>query len=149
MKKLVALFLLMFTVSTTLVAQKKQKDELSIDQKTELKLKKMTLKLDLTPKQQRQIRPLLAQSVSDHMAMREKRKAMKAKGQELSSEQRYELKSKMLDKQIAIKQEMKQILNEQQYERFEKSLSRRVQKGKKRLKKHKKKKHSERSKDEW
>lgn len=142
MKKLVALFLLMFTVSTTLVAQKKQKDELSIDQKTELKLKKMTLKLDLTPKQQRQLKPLLAQSISDHMAMKEKRKAMKSKGQKPSADERYEMTNKMLDKQIAFKAEMKKILNEKQYERFEKSQARRGHKMKKRIKKHKEKKRS-------
>ncbi|CAL2103498.1 Eukaryotic translation initiation factor 3 110 kDa subunit [Tenacibaculum sp. 190130A14a] len=144
MKKLVALFILMFTVSTTLLAQKKQKkDDLSIDQKTELKLKHMTLKFDLTAQQQRQIKPLLAQTISDHMAMKEKRKAMKAKKQKLTADERYEIKNSMLDKQIAFKAEMKKILNEKQYEKFEKAHARRGQKMKKRIKKHKREKHSQ------
>lgn len=147
MKKLVALFILMFTVSTTLVAQKKQKDELSIDQKTELKLKKMTLKFDLTAQQQRQIKPLLAQSISDHMAMKEKRKAMKSKKQKPTADERYEMANKMLDKQIAFKTEMKKILNEKQYEKFEKTHARRGHKMKKRMKKHKGEKHSKRHKE--
>lgn len=121
-------------VITTSSAQKGKKEDrqkLTPEQRTELAVKKMTLKLDLTPSQANQIKPLLLKQTNERKAMREKRKEMKEKGTKLSSDERYALKSKKLDNMIAFKAEMKRILNEKQYEKFEKIANRKMKKGKK------------------
>ncbi|MGB1042180.1 MAG: hypothetical protein ACPGU6_02210 [Tenacibaculum sp.] len=144
MKKLVTVLMLTigFTLATQAQREKRNNHELlTNEQQTELAVKKMTLKLDLTPAQQRQIKPLLAEKIADRKAMKKKRKAMKENGkkrEKLSADERYAKKSEMLDKQIAFKGEMKRILNEKQYERFEKMAAKRKHGAKKKIKKHRK-----------
>ena len=136
MKKIITVVILMFAVSSTLFAQKNKKEELSVEQKTDLKLKKLALKLDLTQAQQRQIKPLLAEQISQHMAMKERRKAMKESDKKPSTDERYQMKNKMLDKQIVFKAEMKKILDEKQYEKFNRSYGKRAYPNKLKEKKH-------------
>lgn len=142
MKKIVAILVVALGLSTTTQAQKGKKadfEKLTTEQKTELAVKKMTLKLDLTPSQASQVKPLIAQQVLDRKKMHEKRKSMKESGKKLSADERYAMKSAKLDKMIAFKGEMKRILNEKQYEKFEKMAARKAHKMKKRNRgKHKK-----------
>ncbi|KAB1157463.1 hypothetical protein F7018_11095 [Tenacibaculum aiptasiae] len=149
MKKLIALFVFAVGFTLTTQAQKGKKgdfEKLTVEQQTELAVKKMTLKLDLTPAQQRKIKPLLAEKIAKRKAMHEKRKAMKESGKErkkLTADERFAKKSAMLDAQIAFKADMKRILNEKQYERFEKMAAKMKHKAKKKMKrrKHKKRHH--------
>lgn len=134
MKKLLTILILAVGFTVTTQAQKKDKskhEELSTEQKTELAVKKMTLQLDLTEAQQRQIKPLIAKQVAEKQKMWAKRKTMKQSGKKATADERYAMKSKMLDKQIAHKAEMKRILNEQQYERYEKMTARKMKRHKK------------------
>jgi protein CpxP len=138
MKKLITMIVLALGVTFTSQAQKKERkrmEKLSVEQQTELAVKKMTLHLDLTDKQQAQIKPLIAQKMEERKKMHEQRKAFKESGKELTADERFELKSKMLDKQIAQKAEMKRILNEEQFEKYEKMQKRRKHAFKKRGKK--------------
>lgn len=143
MKKIIAILVLAigFTISTQAQRSKKGDfEKLTTEQKTELAVKKMALKLDLTPAQQRQIKPLLAERIAKRKTMHAKRKAMKENGEKrekLSANERFEKQSKMLDRQIAFKADMKRILNDKQYERFEKMVGKRKHKAMKKLKKRK------------
>ena len=100
MKKIIGILVLavVFTISNH--AQKGKRgdfEKLTKEQQTELAVKKMTLKLDLTPAQQRQIKPLLAQRVTKRKALYAKRKARKEKGmkgEELSANERFEKQRK-------------------------------------------------------
>lgn len=149
MKKLIAVLVLAVGFTVTTQAQKENKrQKLTVEQQTELQVKKLTLKLDLTEAQQNQIKPLIAKQVAKRQEMRVKRKAMKESDKKPTAEERYEMKNKMLDKQIAFKAEMKRILNEQQYERFEKMSARKTHKAKKKVKKHRMKEKTERRDDE-
>ena len=145
MKKLLTVLVLAVGFTVTTQAQKGDKgkpEQLTVEQQTELEVKKMTLKLDLTKAQQNQIKPLIAKKVAERKEMWAKRKAMKESDSKPTSEERYAMKNKMLDKQIAYKTEMKRILNEQQYERFEKMTARKMNRHKKKgdRKMHEKKK---------
>ncbi|WP_417785368.1 Spy/CpxP family protein refolding chaperone [Tenacibaculum sp.] len=134
MKKLLTLLILAVSFTVTTQAQKRDKtkhEELSTEQKTELAVKKMTLQLDLTEAQQNQIRPLIAEQVAERQKMWAKRKAMKESGKKATADERYAMKSHMLDKKIAHKSEMKRILNKQQYERYEKMNARKMKRHKK------------------
>jgi len=144
MKRIIAVLVVALVFSLTTQAQKGKKNKLerlSVAQQTELAVKKMTLKLDLTTSQQNQIKPLLAEKIAKRKTMHEQRKAMRESGKKrvkLSADERFERKNKALDSQIAFKTEMKRILNKQQFERFEKMSKKRAQKGKKKMKKRKK-----------
>ncbi len=152
MKKIVALLVLAVGFTITTQAQRGERGEhekLTAEQQTELAVKKMTLKLDLTPAQQRQIKPLLAEKIAKRKTMHAKKKAMKESGkkrEKLSADDRYAKKSKMLDAQIAFKADMKRILNEKQFERFEKMSARKMHGAKKKMKKRKHRKEMKREK---
>ncbi|MBA6155737.1 hypothetical protein H3Z83_04265 [Tenacibaculum sp. S7007] len=155
MKKIVALLVLAVGFTITTQAQRGERGErgehekLTTEQQTELAVKKMTLKLDLTPAQQRQVKPLLAEKIAKRKEMHAKRKAMKESGkkrEKLSADERHAKKTQMLDRQIAFKADMKRILNEKQYERFEKMSARKMHGAKKKMKKRKHRKEMKREK---
>ncbi|MDY0780221.1 hypothetical protein [Tenacibaculum sp. IB213877] len=138
MRKVITLIALVFGVTFASQAQKRDRknmERLSVEQQTELAVKKMTLNLDLTPSQQSQIKPLIAQRMQEREQMFNKRKEFKENKKELTADQRFELKNKMLDKQIAYKADMKRILNEEQYQKFEKMQAKRKHAMSKRFKK--------------
>ncbi|MCH3884374.1 Spy/CpxP family protein refolding chaperone [Tenacibaculum aquimarinum] len=145
MKQIITVVALMFAVTFTAQAQKKQKrgnsEKLTVAQQADLKLKKMTLALDLTESQQSQLKPIIAEQAAERKAMQEKRKAMRdsdKKPKKLSADERYAMQSKKLDKQIAMKSKIKNILNEEQFAKFEKKFAK--QKGKMKRKMNKKRK---------
>lgn len=134
MKKIITIIVLVLGITLTTQAQKKNKDhrdDLTVAQKTELQVKKMTLKLDLTDGQIKQVTPIIRKQVEERTAMHKKRKASKEDDKKPTADERYEKTNKALDKKIAFKKKMKQILNEEQYKKFEKTFNRKGKKGKK------------------
>lgn len=134
MKKIASLLVLVFAFTFTSQAQKKRgekRPQLSVEQRTELAVKKMTLALDLSEKQQNEILPLLKVQATQRKAAMEKRKEMRKNKTKPSADEMYAMKSKQLDNQIAFKEKMKDILDKEQFEKFEKMAKRRMAKGKK------------------
>ncbi len=133
MKKLILVFVL---VSTFIVnAQKKysgKKLNFTVEQKVNLVLKKMTLNLDLTEKQQKQIRPIIKAQITKRVAELEKRKQNKIDNNELSVDEAYAMKIKRLDDKIFIKKSLKKILNKNQLKKFEERRKYMKGRGKKR-----------------
>ena len=133
MKKLASILVLVFAITLTTQAQKQKKGKkvkLSTEQRTNLAIKKMTLALDLTKKQQNEITPLIRANAAERKATMEKRKEARKNKTKPTADEIYAMKSKQLDNQIAFKNKMKQILNKEQFEKFEKMAKRRMQKGK-------------------
>ena len=139
MKKVASILILVFAFTLTTNAQKRdrkyRKSNLTVEQKTTLAVKKMTLALDLTESQQKQMKPLIANQISDRMAMMDKMKTMKESGKKPTDEEKYAFANAHLDKKIAEKAKVKQILNEEQFAKFEKMREKRH--GKKRMHKDK------------
>ncbi|WP_397445619.1 hypothetical protein [Polaribacter sp. R77954] len=134
MKNIASILVLVFAFTLTTQAQKKRQNKgpkLSVEQKTDLAVKKMTLALDLSKKQQNEITPLLKAQASERKAAMEKRKEMKKNETKPTADEMYAMQSKRLDNQIAFKNSMKNILDKDQFEKFEKMSKRRMQKGKK------------------
>ncbi|TMM29553.1 hypothetical protein FDT66_10565 [Polaribacter aestuariivivens] len=128
MKNLVSILVLVFAFTFTTQAQKKRnhkKPQLSAEQHADLMVKKMTLSLDLSEKQQKQIKPLLTSKIAERKAFMEKRMEAKKEDKKPTADEIYAVKSKMLDNQIAMKNSMKNILNKDQFEKFEKMQKRR------------------------
>lgn len=88
----------------------------------QLRMKKMTLKLDLNAEQQTEVEKLLLAQVMENRikknAIKEKKASTDAK---LTKEELLKMQTERLDKKIALKQKLKIILNEDQYVKFEKN----------------------------
>jgi hypothetical protein len=140
MKKLASILVLVFAFSITTQAQKKRTDKrvkLSVEQQTNLAVKKMTLDLDLSEKQQNDIRPLISKQIAERKNVMEKRKAAKKENKKPTADEIYAMKSKMLDNKIAMKNKMKNLLTKEQFAKFEKMHKGKKMKKKKMHKKHK------------
>jgi len=124
MKK--AMMILLLAFGATLYAQppghkkdgprkemRQKMQELTPQQRAELKTKRMALDLDLSPTQQSEILKLNL----DLETEREKRKAEQKKKGELAANEMFERTSKMLDTKIATKKQLKSILTEAQFEK--------------------------------
>ncbi len=99
-------------------ARTEMKQNLTAEQKAELKSKKLTLELDLSENQQNEVKQLFLKEAKEREGLKEDRKNRK----DLSETERFEKKTQMMDKLIAHKKQMKSILNEAQYAKWEKSL---------------------------
>jgi hypothetical protein len=95
------------------------------EQQAELQLKKMTLDLSLDTKQQEQLKKVLLNQAKKREATRSEIKSRKEKGEKLSKDERFAMKSKMLDEKLALKEEMKKILTADQFKKWEENLNKR------------------------
>ncbi|SDW83208.1 hypothetical protein [Flavobacterium degerlachei] len=124
MKKLIIAALLL--VGMTSFAQQGNKtdkrqgraemEKFTPEQRNELMLKKMTLHLDLSAKQQAQMKSIIAEKSAKREAMMKARKDNREKP---SRDERFAMKSKMMDEQIAMKAKMKNILSAEQFEKWD------------------------------
>ena len=139
MRKITSILVLVFALSFTMQAQKrgqgKMLADMSVTQKATLAVKKMTLNLDLSSKQQKEMFTLMQNQINDKAAEREQRKAMRESGKKPTSQEIFDMANAKLDKQIAFKNMVKDILNKEQFEKFEKSMEQRKTKGEERGKK--------------
>ena len=98
--------------------QRNGMEQFTPEQRSELQVKKLTLELDLNESQQRDIKAFIADKNTKMETRKTAMKAMKEKGTKPTSDERFAMKSKMLDEQIATKKRMQKILNEKQFEKW-------------------------------
>ena len=142
MKKIASILVVAIAFTFTTQAQKGPKkmkeSDFSVEQQTTLAVKKLTLALDLSDAQQRQIKPVIAEKIADKKANFQNRKEGKKDRKKLSADERYAKQNQRLDKEIAMQNKMKRILNDEQYSIFKKMKKNRgkdkMKKGKKALK---------------
>lgn len=139
MRTLILVAIAFITLQTTAQDQRKRdtKDsrkvqsemlkDLSPEEIATLQSKKMTLNLDLTEKQQIQVKELLLQQATLRKEKRDARKKMKENGEDSkpSKEERVKMMNTHLDEQIEMKQKMKSILSAEQYDKWEKTQNKR------------------------
>jgi protein CpxP len=136
MKKLATILILVFAFTITVQAQKKGKHterspKLTVEQYANLAVKKMTLGLDLTDKQQSQIKPLITAQAAARKAAMESRKENRTADKKPSADEIYAMRSAQLDNQIAFKNKLRNILNKEQFEKFEQMKNNKKEKGRK------------------
>jgi protein CpxP len=125
MKKLIFTLALITSLSFAGIAQEKESgkrnatEKLSAEQRNALHLKEMTLDLDLTASQQKEIAPIIAEQTTKMEAKRNEMKAKKEAKKSLTANEKFEMKNKSLDNQIEMKAKMKKILNAEQMEKWE------------------------------
>ena len=124
MKKLIVAALLSLTISGMAQDKKKsmnaERPEFTAQQQNELQVKKLTLELDLTAKQQKEISEIVSKQQVKREAMRTEMKNKRAENKKLTSDEKFVLKRNMLDEKIAQKEQMKKILTPEQLEKWEK-----------------------------
>lgn len=134
MKKLVLVVLALVTIQVT--AQNKKQgarngdqiekgqgmSDFSPEEIAQLQTKKMTLALDLTKSQQKEVEKIILEKAKEQQAFREDRQAKRqaGKGEKPSKEERLKWMNERLDRQIEMKEKMKNILNDEQFEKWEK-----------------------------
>ena len=142
MARIVSLLALFICFSLTINAQKKQffknKKRLTTEQLTTLKVKKMTLELELSEIQQNKLTPVIKELISERSAQLDKKRELKNDVKKINPNERYQMDNKILDRKIMFQKEMRTILNEEQFKKFKTLEKKRNEKMKKR--RHQKKK---------
>ncbi|GGG56177.1 hypothetical protein [Bizionia arctica] len=144
MKKL-AFIALVFMVSFTNAQEKMQSKQKMQDytpeEMAQIQTKQLTLDLDLSDTQQKQVEQIQLENAKERQVMQEKRGSENkevASKNELSKEDKLQMKNDRLDHQIKMKKEMKSILTPEQYTKWEKMNEEKKEKHQKNMQ-HKKK----------
>jgi uncharacterized coiled-coil protein SlyX len=101
----------LFCATVSLGAAQSNLENLNSDQKTELSIKRLRVKLDLNSKQVKEISPLLKEQILY-------REDFKKSSANLSS---YEKRIQVLDRKIQFQESLKRILNKEQYTLWKKT----------------------------
>lgn len=133
MKKLVIIALAFVSVQAMAQDRKHKKGDrqdkmaqYTPEQIAELQTKQMTLELDLSDAQQKDVQKINLENAQLRKQAMDKRREIKENNAERpSKEAMLKYKNDKLDQQIATKRKMKDILNEEQYSKWEKSLEKR------------------------
>lgn len=129
MKKLIAVALLFVGMTSfaqeniskeTRKAQRAEMEQLTPEQRNQLHLKQLTLELDLTASQQKEMAKIIAEQDSKREALKADMKSAKENNKKLTADERFVMKNKMLDEKIAMKERVKKILTPEQVEKWEK-----------------------------
>ena len=125
MKKIALAIVLTAGLALNGIAQEKKSaakadtEKMSAEQRNQLQLKKMTLELDLSAAQQKEMAALIAEQSSKREAKMAEMKAGKEAKKQLTANEKFEMRNKMLDEQIEHKAKMKKILSKEQFEKWE------------------------------
>lgn len=141
MKRLVVIMILLMSVGV--FAQRHQgskmgkgyKSDLTAEQLATLHTKKLTLALDLTTRQQKQVMEISLEQAETRKAKHEEIKAKKESGEwkKPSADERFAMENARLDRQIAHHQRMKEVLDEEQYQTWKKLTLLKRKNGKKKM----------------
>ena len=128
MKKLLIIALALVTIQVSAQERGERKGkfaDFTPEEMAQLQTKKMTLALDLSEAQQREVSAINLENAKARKAKMKTRKARKDADKKPSKEEMLKMKNERLDAQIATKQKMKTILNAEQYAKWEKHLGKR------------------------
>ncbi len=148
MKNVIAVVLISLSLLANAQEKRERADKFqdyTPEEMAQIQTKQMTLDLDLTDVQQKQILKINLQNAQDrkaHYESREKSSNSLEKAKP-SKEERLNMKNEQLDRQIEMKKKMKDILDDNQYEKWEVISKERRENQKERAHKKQKMKHSE------
>ena len=122
MVRIVCLLALFIYFSLTTNAQNKQlfknKKRLTTEQLTTLKVKKMTLELELSEVQQKKLTPVITKLISERKIEADRMSKSINEVKNIDVSNRYEMANKFLDRKIMFQKKMRSILTEEQYKKF-------------------------------
>ena len=133
MKKLIITAVLLIGLSA--FAQERTKnsgreklEQMTPQQKNELRLKKLTLDLSLSASQQKEMGKIIAEMEAKREGFKKERLAKKEAGTNLTKDELFAMRTKRLDEKIAAKERVKKILDANQFEKWEKMQDKRMEK---------------------
>ncbi|MBD3583386.1 hypothetical protein [Flavobacterium selenitireducens] len=100
--------------------KRQPKVELTAQQRNDLRVKELTLKLDLTASQQKQMATIIADQEKSRSEMKVKMKEKRDQKITPTADEVYAMRSKKLDAQIENRAKMKKLLNADQFAKWEK-----------------------------
>lgn len=137
MRKLIGMTVIVMLISISMNAQKNKQQrkgsDFTAEQMATLKVKRMTMDLDLNATQQKEIYAISKTNAEDRLKTKTEMRANKENGVQLSSDQKFEIQNNRLDKMIAHKAAMKTILSKDQFAKWEENMTARKRGGKKQL----------------
>ncbi|HEX8562538.1 MAG TPA: hypothetical protein VF676_06110 [Flavobacterium sp.] len=98
---------------------KARTEQLTPQQRQELRLKELTLKLDLSASQQKEMSKILSEQQAKRTAAIAERKTNKDAAKQLTAEEKFARKNKRLDDQIAMQQRLRSFLTPEQMTKWE------------------------------
>ena len=117
MKKLILAIAIM--VSLVSFGQGKEgKGKFKTEQEVEAQLKQMTTDLNLSDKQQGEVKLIMMDLFNKRQQMREEMKKDKESGVKISDEKKAEMKKHRIDEQLEMKTKIKKILSEEQMKKL-------------------------------
>ena len=123
MKNLIVVALLSLTISgfaqERRMNSRAERPALTVEQRSELQVKKLTLELDLTAEQQKEITKIVANQQNKREVVREELVKQRAENKKIRAEKRFAVQSKMLDERIAYRNELKKVLTPEQLEKWD------------------------------
>ncbi len=120
MKKLIIITIVLLSASIMQAQEKRSKlINYTPEEAATLQTKKMTLRLDLTEKQQKEVYPLFLEAAKERQLIVKERKKLNAAPNTLSKAERFKKRSARLDSKIDMKAKLKEILTQEQYEKLE------------------------------
>ncbi|TYA59701.1 hypothetical protein [Formosa maritima] len=148
MKKVMAILFFSFCLIANAQEKKERANKMQDyipEEMAQVQTKQMTLDLDLTETQQKQVQQINLKNAQERKAKYEaKEKASKNSDKEKpSKDERLKMKNEHLDRQIEMKKKMKNILNEDQYKKWEEITKDKREKQKAQMHQKKKMHHSE------
>lgn len=108
--------------------EKPRRERMTLEQRNQLQLKRMTANLDLTPSQQKEMAVIIADQNSKREAKIAEIKANKEAKKQLMADERFKMENEKLDAQMEHKAKMKKVLNKEQFEKWEKNQEKRNEK---------------------
>ena len=102
------------------MAKREKIEQMTPEQRNNLRIKKLTLELGLNASQQKEMGKILAEQSTKMEAFKAQRKANRDANRKMTADERYAQKNKMLDEQIAMNERVKKILTPEQFEKWEK-----------------------------
>ena len=120
MKMWILAMTLMMGLALNAQEKRERSEPLTTEQRTELQVKRMTLALDLNEQQQKQLGKLLLEKGKQKESLRKQHMANKKAGKKMTADERFAMKSHILDEKIEMKAAMQQILTPEQLEKLSK-----------------------------
>jgi len=125
MKKLIVAALLIvgmtsFAQENDRMQKRERMEKLTPEQRDQLQLKKLTLDLNLSAEQQKEMARIIADRSAKREAMVTERKLQKDKGVTPTADDRFKKENERLDYQAAETAKLKKLLTEEQFTKWEK-----------------------------
>ncbi len=115
MKKLSLLVILCTVLSVSAQKRKHLKNDFTTEQKTQLRVKKLAIALDLNKSTTQQITPIIFNEIKERERNADFRKSKAVNKENMSANEKFKLAMDRLDREAELHAKMKSVLNNEQY----------------------------------